>query len=376
MKMTFNKTVCPQNQCTGCMACIDTCHKDAIVIEDGLDAYNAVIDEGRCVECGRCHDVCPNNRHVDRNSPISWYQGWAEDEGVRALASSGGVATALSLAFVNDGGIVCSCLFESGEFKFAFASAVDGVKRFAGSKYVKSNPKGVYANIKEYLKKTTKVLFIGLPCQVAAVKNYAGDDKNLYTVDLICHGTPSPKFLEMYLKENGYSLMNLKDVKFRKKNIFYLSDDYNGIKPVRVRDRYTLSFLNSLNYTENCYSCRYASSERVSDITLGDSWGTTLSQEEKAKGISLILCQTKKGEDLLKIADLHLEYADFQKAVEKNKQLMHPSVKPSSRGIFYKTLNKTNKFCKSVTKSYPKICLKQDIKELLIKYSLYYCKKQ
>lgn len=374
--MTFNKTVCPQNQCTGCMACIDTCHKDAIVIEDGLDAYNAVIDEGRCVECGRCHDVCPNNRHVDRNSPISWYQGWAEDEGVRALASSGGVATALSLAFVNDGGIVCSCLFESGEFKFAFASAVDGVKRFAGSKYVKSNPKGVYANIKEYLKKTTKVLFIGLPCQVAAVKNYAGDDKNLYTVDLICHGTPSPKFLEMYLKENGYSLMNLKDVKFRKKNIYYLSDDYNGIKPVRVRDRYTLSFLNSLNYTENCYSCRYASSERVSDITLGDSWGTTLSQEEKAKGISLILCQTKKGEDLLKIADLHLEYADFQKAVEKNKQLMHPSVKPSSRGIFYKTLNKTNKFCKSVTKSYPKICLKQDIKELLIKYSLYYCKKQ
>ena len=40
-----------------------------------------------------------------------------------------------------------------------------------------------------------------------------------------------------------------------------------------------------IDYTENCYSCRYASQSRVSDISLGDSWGSELSEEEKKKGI-------------------------------------------------------------------------------------------
>ena len=43
------------------------------------------------------------------------------------------------------------------------------------------------------------MLFIGLPCQVAALNNYIKDKKNLYTVDLICHGSPSPIILEKYI---------------------------------------------------------------------------------------------------------------------------------------------------------------------------------
>ena len=39
------KTVCNENQCTGCMACVDICAKNAIHIVDAIDAFNAVIDE-------------------------------------------------------------------------------------------------------------------------------------------------------------------------------------------------------------------------------------------------------------------------------------------------------------------------------------------
>ena len=51
------KTVCEENRCTGCMACIGKCAKNAIKIQDNLYAYNAVIDEQKCVNCMQCEQV-------------------------------------------------------------------------------------------------------------------------------------------------------------------------------------------------------------------------------------------------------------------------------------------------------------------------------
>lgn len=66
---------------------------------------------------------------------------------------------------------------------------------FAGSKYVKSNPEGSYKKIRKLLSEERTVLFIGLPFQCAALKKATEKSikGHLYTVDLICHGTPSPK---------------------------------------------------------------------------------------------------------------------------------------------------------------------------------------
>ena len=46
------RTVCKKNSCTGCMACVGKCKKEAISIQDNLSAYNAVIDESKCVSWG------------------------------------------------------------------------------------------------------------------------------------------------------------------------------------------------------------------------------------------------------------------------------------------------------------------------------------
>lgn len=48
-------------------------------------------------------------------------------------------------------------------------------------------------------------------------------------------------------------------------------------------DKYTLAFLNSINYTENCYNCQYAKIERVSDLTIGDSWGVIYAMKRKER---------------------------------------------------------------------------------------------
>lgn len=365
------KTVCEKNMCTGCMACVELCPKDAVVIKDELLHYNACINETACINCGVCERVCQNNNPVPLTKPLNWYEGWAENDEIRRQASSGGVATAIMIEFVKSGGQVCSCTFENGSFCFAFADSVEEISKFTGSKYVKSNPLGIYKRVMKSLMSERKVLFIGLPCQTAALKKYV-DEKNsslLYTVDLICHGTPSPKLLETYLNNYGYEINNIKDLRFRKKTKFRLFKDGKAITRNALADRYLYSFLNSLNYTENCYSCRYATTERSSDITLGDSWGTELT-EEKEKGVSLILCQTEKGIELVESSKLRLGPVDIKKAIECNKQLSAPSKKPEKRDKFFSLIQKGLNYDKIMFKCYPKVFVKQDIKKILLKFKL------
>ena len=362
------KTVCELNQCAGCMACVDICPKGAIRIEDTLSAYNAVIDEDKCINCNACYNICQNNNPVKYMSPIKWYQGWAQDKCIRSNCASGGFATAISIAFIKEGGYVYSCSFCKGEFRFKRAVKESDVISFAGSKYVKSNPSGCYRAIREDLNAGKRVLFIGLPCQVAAIKKIVGNNPNnyLYTIDLICHGTPSPKILNLFLKQYRKSIESFESILFRVKAKVQIPGGSKGIVTKGVSDRYTIAFLNSLTYTENCYECKYAQRKRVSDITLGDSWGSELPLEEQKNGLSLALCQTEKGIELLKAAEVVLKTVDLEKAIRNNHQLEHPSIMPITRKKFFDDIMKGKKFNSCVYKCFPKQCIRQNIKELLI----------
>lgn len=366
------KTVCDISRCTGCMACADSCPKDAIRIEDTLCAYNAVIDETKCVDCGICHRVCQVNFPLESASPISWKQGWAEDAHVRAEASSGGLATAISRAFTQSGGVVFSCVFQEGRFRFDAAHTPEETAKFCGSKYVKSDPSGVYPKIRDALKDGKKVLFIGLPCQVAAVKKYVPVQlqENLFTIDLICHGTPSPKVLSRFLDQYHKPLSAFPTISFRKKTNKQIFCGNQGVITNGVSDCYTIAFFRGLTNTENCYRCPYARLERVSDLTLGDSWGSSLPEEEIKRGVSLALCQTAKGEKLLQEADLMLLDVDLKRAVDCNDQLRSPASAPAKRPWFFRELEKGKKFNRLVLRCFPKESGKQAVKTLLIRLKL------
>ena len=60
-----------------------------------------------------------------------------------------------------------ACSFNKGNFGFEIVTHPADLKNIKGSKYVKSNPVAVYESVKKILKDGKKVLFIGLPCQVA-----------------------------------------------------------------------------------------------------------------------------------------------------------------------------------------------------------------
>ena len=355
------KMVCDSKICTGCKACVNVCGRDAIRIEDKFDCLEPVIDPAKCVECGLCVDVCPNNSPRELKESIYCKQGWAKDE-IRCNSSSGGVAAELMRSFIMSGGYVASCIYKDGGFSFVVTNDLSEVKKFAGSKYVKSDPGLIYNEIRALININCKVLFIGLPCQAAAVLNVCGDDENLYTADLICHGTPSMELLRMYLAENGVDLNNAQDVRFRKDNNFGLIVDGKRLMTGRIPDHYTFAYLKALDYTENCYDCRYAGTRRVSDITLGDAWGQLSDTDEK--GVSLILCQSDKGRELLEHSELELFDADLEKAKAANPQLNHPAVKPDKRNLFLSRIKEGRSVISATKKTIPMFCLKSKIKIL------------
>ena len=364
-------TVCEKGKCTGCMECIDICPEKAIKIIDSWTEFNAVIDSKLCIHCNACHGACQNNIKQVLTNPIYWKQGWAHDDHIRMRSSSGGVAAAIEQAFIKNGGIVCSCTFNVGKFEFDFAESEDEVGKFTGSKYVKSNPEGVYKKILEKLKLGRNVLFVGLPCQVSAVRHYTRNHQNLYTIDLICHGTPSPQILDSFLSDYGIRLTEVQSIRFREKDNFKLEQNGKCFAVPTTTDNYLMTFLNSTTYTENCYQCQYAKIERSGDITLGDSWGSELEKSIQDKGISLVLCQNEKGKELINQADLTLVDVDLKKAIESNHQLYRPSQKPKQREEFFKKLKKGYGFKRTVKRCYPKKYLKNSVKTLLYNMKLW-----
>lgn len=359
--------VCEKNKCNGCMACVEVCPEKCIDIQDNIKNYNAVIENTKCLKCGKCKKICPNNSAISKIKPIEWSQGWS-NQNVREQSSSGGAASAIIRGFIKSGGYVASCLLKDGEVVFDITNDIDNAKAFSGSKYVKSNPGNIYKKIKMKLE-TNKVLFIGLPCQVEAVKRITKNSKNLYTIDLICHGTPSPILLNKFLKEHNIDIKKSKDIKFRKNTVFRMEVDRRYITPEGIDD-YMLTFLESIDYTDNCYSCNFATFERVGDITLGDSWGTQYKEEEK-KGVSLILVQSEKGKELLEKADMKLFDVDIDTAIRDNHQLRHPSIIKPEREKFLDMIISGKTFSYSTFSIYKKRIIKRHIKRVLMKLRLY-----
>lgn len=105
--------------------------------------------------------------------------------------------------------------------------------------------------------------------------------------------------------------------------------------------------------------------DRVSDITLGDSWGSELEAEEQKKGISLILCQTEKGKELLKNTKIELRDVNLNKAVKANHQLSYPSKMPTERKIFFKNIDKG--FYYAISRCHPKMYYIRRLKYILHK---------
>ena len=197
--------VITHNQCTGCGACYNKCPVNAIVMKPDAEGFSfPSINSEQCIHCGLCLKTCPVFETKYENNPEpKCYAVMANDE-IRKNSSSGGVFTLLAEWVLRQGGVVCGAAYSQDCYSVQqiIITKEEDCHKLRGSKYVQSENGEIYKKVKAYLDNGTPVLFTGTPCQVAAVKAYLEKPyEKLYTLDLVCHGVPSPGVYQKFIEE-------------------------------------------------------------------------------------------------------------------------------------------------------------------------------
>ena len=350
-----------KKDCSSCGACANICPKSAISMkEDEYGFLYPYIDKEKCVECGACTKVCDFRKPLTSSGvEKKCFFAVRKDSKELMHSTSGGLGSVIAESFLKQNGVVFGCVAERTDAGFkVYHKAVKDFKelnQIRGSKYVQSNAQVCFPEVKEYLQKGVKVLFSGTPCQVAGLKSYLRKDyDNLYTIDLICHGTPSVKLLNAFLHFMEKKYHNtIQNFNFRKKyknrdtnTFFYFDMEMRNAKHKKMFCKlasYYGYFLSGDIYRESCYQCKYACPERVGDITLGDGWGLDKLPPEYIDvnggainimyGSNSVILNTDKAREIFEQIqnDVTFYQATFEEVSKHNHQLLEPTPKKPLR---------------------------------------------
>lgn len=347
-----------KEKCCGCHGCTNVCPKQCISMEvDKEGFWYPKVDKSKCVNCTLCEKVCPIiNRQQRGDTEIFAYACKNINDEVRESSSSGGVFILLCEEVINNGGVVFGAAFdEKFNVIHTYAETIEESNRFRGSKYVQSKVGNTYKKAKEFLDKGKIVLFSGTPCQISGLDAYLMKKyDNLILIDIACHGVPSPLVYRSYInklvKKKG---TNIKEISFRDKSTGW--KDYsvsfkfkNGkeLKQFRIDNTYMNGYLKDIFLRPSCYNCKFKKPVTSADLTLADYWGVQNKHPEfdDDKGTSLILVNSKKGQNLLnKITNkLKIIPTDFEYATKCNPSIIKSSNYNKERDEFFLKFSEQN----------------------------------
>lgn len=356
--ISVKRVLSDDNDCTGCSACMNICPKKCIKMkENKIGFIYPEIDLENCINCGMCEKICPSLNMPKRNTAKSFFAAAAKDTEILNNSSSGGVFSVVALDFLEKGGVVFGASTEEKDnalvVKHCSIDKIDDLKLLQGSKYVQSEINDTYRSAEQLLKNGTTVLFSGTPCQIAGLKSFLRKEyHNLYTIEVLCHGVPNNKMFYDYLKNQNEFDGKILDYRFRSKKkgwiikiaeiILQTSNGQTNkiFKGSRFTSYYSL-FLDSYILRDSCYNCKYASKERCADLTIGDYWGVHFLHKEQIKsgifseksGISCVLINTDKGNELLKILSekCNIVETSFENVRKSQSNLKSPEKRPKMR---------------------------------------------
>lgn len=383
-----------KKQCCGCSACSQVCPKACISLLEDVEGFlYPKVDTSRCIKCGLCEKVCPCLNQKSGTRLFKLYAGINKNEAIRRMSSSGGIFSALAEKIISEGGVVFGARFnEHWTVEHGSTEKLNGIADFRGSKYVQSKIGNAFNEVLQLLRQNRKVLFSGTPCQVAGLKLFLRKDfDNLLTVDFICHGVPSPKVWQEYLKAElsllpSRQLMRdsslttnvssfIENISFRDKTDSWRN--YNLViqlrptaqtmgNPILLTYRhdnnpYMKGFLTNLDLRPSCYTCPARSGKSLSDITLGDFWTESrcLNRFNDDKGTSLIIDFTTT-KIIKEIKTLELIEIDASHISEVCPGFIHSSDLNGNRTLFFQELGK-----KSVIKLFQRYAYPQLYQRIL-----------
>ncbi len=320
-------TLADRGSCTGCGACKAACPKAAIVMEADTEGFPAprILSE-KCVNCGLCEKSCPALHAPDWQPIREAYAAQLRDRDALKESTSGGLFTVFAREIFRRGGAVYGCVWDQ-DYNAVVRKAdnEEDIGPMRGSKYVWSWAGDAFPEIREMLESGRTVLFTGLPCQAAGLKKYLKKDyDNLYLMDFLCSGTPSPMVFHKWLDtlcapEERASL----DLKFRDKDPYGVGVHitYRGQKKKNaprgehITNPYYYSFYSHLIDRRSCYRCPYGTDQRISDLTVCDYWGIENYHKDMdiRAGVSGLLVNSEKGADLLERVKGALELRETSK---------------------------------------------------------------
>lgn len=336
-----------KSDCCGCSACYSVCSHHAIKFEEDQEGFfYPVFNLNLCVDCGLCEKVCPviHYKTESKNGNPIIYSAINNNVEQYMQSSSGGIFILLCEYIISKGGIVCGAIYDKDfVVKHSFAKTLDECRAFQGSKYVQSDIREIYPKIKTILKDNILVLFSGTPCQIAGLKLYLRKNyDNLYTVDLICHGVPSPLIFKDYLNfvkgKNIILHINMKS-KSKKKGTTIRFDFLNGkyVSQTLKTDLWNKLYFGSFIVRPSCHNCQFTHYNRIGDITIGDSWGINkyYPNFHADKMTSLLFVNTHKGAFLYDRISNQIDKIEITKEESMQPQLQYPTKKSLEREAFW-----------------------------------------
>lgn len=281
--------VIEHDKCTGCGACYSICAHNAITMQFDNEGFEyPVINQDACVDCGLCQDTCPvihydyEKRKVYSDAQIG-YAARNKNYNQRLISSSGSIFPVLAEYVLEQGGIVVGVAYdEEYNARHLIIDKKEELPLLQGSKYLQCSADNItFKQIRKELIAGRLVLYSAMACQIEGLKSFIRKDyENLYTIDLICMGIPSPKVWQIYLS-TFFKKESIKHVNFKEKSIgwdsfcFHIETDKRSFKERGMRNLYLQSMFRSWNMRKSCFNCPFKKAERMSDFTLADCWGAS-----------------------------------------------------------------------------------------------------
>lgn len=380
-----------KHNCCGCEACVQACPRHCISFEEDNEGFlYPQVDKINCIDCGLCEKVCPILTKNNIRKPIGVYAAINPNLEERLNSSSGGIFSLLARTVILKGGIVFGAAFdEEWNVHHIAIEREEELHFLQGSKYVQSRIEKTYQEVKQNLNEGRLVLFSGTSCQVAGLRLYLRKGyKNLLTVDVVCHGVPSPKVWNSYLKSIGRLKSNVNEeslnmltlnekpyiesISFRDKHngwkkfglaVQYSSDqgEFNDKALSPIKEKYILreslhknlylqGFLKNIYLRPSCHRCKVRNGKSGSDIALGDFWGiqNILPEIDDDKGVSLVITYSEKGDNIIKTLGAILYNTEYKDALACNPCLESSVGETKYRGFFWSTYS-DDEIIKSIT---------------------------
>lgn len=341
-----------KHNCCGCNACVQKCPKHCItMVEDDEGFLYPHVNLDECINCHLCEKVCPCLNQEMPKEPITCYAAKNKDEKIRALSSSGGIFTAIAEKVIDEGGVVFGAQFdESWLVKHSYAESYNDLAAFRGSKYIQSTIEDNFKKAEDFLKKGRNVLFSGTPCQISGLKHFLNKEfENLLTIEVVCHGVPSPKIWREYLRSlklKNIGLISLKDKSSGWRGYSITIKDNTGKKLFSERaseNKYMIAFSRNLTLRPACFSCPAKDGKSRADITLADYWGIEhiMPQMDDNKGTSFICVNTEKASTFVESLNMQIEQVDYINSIRYNSCIFQSTNEPADREQFWNDYRKT-----------------------------------